>query len=615
MVVTLIPGYGTGGGANDMVVAEVGKDAVTLREVQSQVQSAMRNRSFPAELASVYVPMMVDQMIAEKAMAYEATRLGFDISEAELAAALKMALPQLFPGGQFVGKEAYAGFLAQQNMTIPEFEARFKQQMLVMRLRTLVSEGVIVTPQEVEQEFRRRNEKIKLEYVAVSPEKMKSQVTVTPGDIMAYYEGNKASFKTPEKRNVQLLIADEAKIGAAITVPEAELRRLYDQNKEQYRTPDRVNVRHILLKTTDKPKEDVPKIQAKAEDLLKQIKGGANFAELAKKNSEDPGSAVKGGDLGWVARGQTVKNFEDTAFSLQANQISNVIKTEYGFHIIQVMQKENARLKPFEEMKDQIAQEIKRQQVFETMQRSADQAHDLLQKQPNQVAQIAQQLNLQVVAADNIAAGQALPEIGASPELQDAIASLPKGGVSPVAQAGQNKLVVALVTDVISSRPSELSEVEAGIRQTLTNMKATQLVLQRVREVLQKAQAGGDLQAAAKSLGLEVKTTQEFSLTGAADGIGQAALVGEGFTKNAGAVFGPVASGEQQFVCKVVSKAPADMTKLAQDREAIQFELKDRLARERSSMFEDALVQKLTQDGKVKKHEPVIKRLVANYRG
>ena len=126
----------------------------------------------------------------------------------------------------------------------------------------------------------------------------------------------------------------------------------YNSHKDQYRTPERVHARHILLSTTNKPKDEIPKIQAKAEDLLKQIRGGADFAQLAQKNSEDPGSAAKGGDLGWVVRGQMVKNFEDTVFALKPKEVSNVMTTEYGFHIIQVLEKEPARLRPLDEVKD-----------------------------------------------------------------------------------------------------------------------------------------------------------------------------------------------------------------------------------------------------------------------
>ena len=158
----------------------------------------------------------------------------------------------------------------------------------------------------------------------------------------------------PETRDLQIIVADQAKVADTIQVTDAQVQAYYNAHRDEYRTPERVHARHILLSTANKPKDEVPKIQAQAEALLKQIKSGGDFAELAKKNSQDPGSAQKGGDLGWVSRGQMVKNFEDAVFTLKPNEISNVVTTEYGFHIIQVLEKQPAHLQTLDEVKPAI---------------------------------------------------------------------------------------------------------------------------------------------------------------------------------------------------------------------------------------------------------------------
>jgi peptidyl-prolyl cis-trans isomerase D len=393
------------------------------------------------------------------------------------------------------------------------------------------------------------------------------------------------------------------------------LRRLYDANKDQYRMPERVKVRHILLKTTDKPKEELPKIRAKAEDLLKQVNSGGDFAELAKKNSEDPGSAVQGGDLGWIVRGQTVPNFENAAFSLKPKQISGIITTEYGFHIIQVMEKEDARVKPFEEVKDQIANERKKQQVYDTMQRLADQSHDLLVKSPSSGQQIAQQLGATFVHVDKAGAGDPVPEFGVNPDFEATVAGLPKGGVTPVMQAQGNKLAVAAVTDILPARQAELSEVENQIRGDLVSQKLASYLVQKANEAAQKAKEfNGDLKKLAQSMGLEVKTTQEFTRGGAADGIGPAGAVLQAFSQPTGAIFGPVNVEQNRFICKVDSKTPADMSKLAEQRQALTSEIKMRKARERTELFQDSLRTSLIRDGKIKIHQEVINRILESYR-
>lgn len=615
MVVTLIPGFGTIGGQQDQIVAEIGKQVLTTRDVQQRINMAQRAQSVPREMLPALVPQFIDSMIIEQVMAYEAQRLGLHVTPEELARGLQVLVPQLFQGGQFVGKEAYASLLAQQNMTIPEFEANVRSEMMVSKLQDLVAQGVVVSPEEIEAEYKSRNEKVKLSYVEISPERYRSEVYVSPAEIREHYETRKAQYRIPEKRSFDLVVVSEEKVAQTITIPEAELRQAYDANKDQYRTPERVRVRHILLKTTDVPQDQVPQIKAKAEELLKQLKGGADFAALATKNSQDPGSATRGGDLGWIVRGQTVANFETAAFSLKPNELSGVITTEYGFHIIQVLEKQDARLRPFAEVKDQLAQERKRQRVFDTMQRLADQSRDRLMKNPAAAQQIAQELGVTYLHVEKAGAGDPVPEAGGNPDFEDAIRALPKGGVTPVFEAPGNKLAVAAVTDIIPAREAELSEVQNEIRGELVSQKLVVLVGQKAQEAAQKVkELNGDLRKLAQSMGLQVKTTQEFTRTGAADGIGSAAAVYQAFDQPVGSIVGPVTVEDKRFICKVESKTPADVSKLAESRDELIAEIRMRKARERTELFQDSLRTALIRSGKIKIHQDVINRLLDGYR-
>ena len=616
MVVTLIPGWGTMGDGSDQVVAEIGGEALTTREVQLQVQKEMRNKSFTAEMAATYLPQLVERMITDRALAYQATRLGFRVTEADLADTIRAALPQLFPDGKFVGRDVYAAVLAQQNLSVAEFEYTLRRQMLLLKLQNMASEGVVVTPAEVEAEFKRRSEKVRLEYIALTKQSYLSQVKVTDEEVRADYERNKVLFTVPEKRSVNLLVVDEERIGKQYSLPEADLRKTYEANKDNFRLPERVHVRHILLKTTDKPPDELPKLQAKAEDLLKQLRGGADFATLARQHSEDTTTASKGGELDWVVRGQTVKAFEDAAFSLKPKQLSNVIKTEYGLHILEVLEKQEARLKPFEEVKDQLAQEIKRQAVYELMQRVADQAHDQLVKSPQQAEQFAARLGVEFHQVDKLAYGDTVPGVGTSQEFFEAIATLKPGEVTPVLQAGGNKLAVAALTAVHPARQAELNEVEKGIRERLSGDKAEALLEKQSREAFEKAKAvSGDLKKLAQDLKLELKTTQEFAADGAADGIGAAGLVYEAFTRPVGEVFGPIPTGERRLICKVVSRSVPDLSQLPAQRESIVATLKTRKQGQRVELFEDSLRTGLVREGKIKIYQDAIRRLVASYRG
>jgi len=615
MVVTLIPGWGSIPTERERPVAQIGDEILTQREVQLQIQAALRNNAFPRELAYIYIPQLVDQMITDRVLAYEAERLGFRVTEADVAQTIRSLLPQLYQDGKFAGREAYAAYLAQQNLTIPQFEANVRKQMLLTRLQNLAGEGAIVTPAEIEREYRRRNEKIKLEYIAIPLSKLRAEIKPTPEEIRKHYEQNRSLYQVPETRSFDVLLIDEIKVGERIQVPENELRRAYQERLDRYRMPERVKVRHILLKTTEKPKEELPKIRARAEELLKQLRSGSDFAELARKNSEDTASASNGGDLGWIVRGQTVKAFEDTAFSLKPKELSGVITTEYGFHILQVLDKETARVKPFEEVKDELARELKRQRVFELMQNLADQASAELNKRPLEAADIANRLNLVLIRVEKAKRTDPIPGLAVgSEQIQQALTGLEKGRATPPIQIENNKLAIAVVREVFPARQAELSEVADQVRQHVINVKVAQLVEQRAREIMEKARAaGGDLKKVAQATGFEFRTTQEFGPDGAADGIGPAGNVIEGFAKPVGELFGPIALGDQRFICKVAARVTPDMSKLAEQRSSILAELKGKKARQRTELFVDSIRTRLVREGKVKIYEDVIRRIASAY--
>lgn len=615
MLTYLVPSYNTGTGGSDVVVAEVGKDIITMPEVQQVIQMNLRGRQMPPEIMPHYVPQFIDSMITERAMAYEAQRLGFKVSDEDLASAIRVTIPQLFQDGKFAGKDTYAAVLAQQNMTIPQFEADMSRQLLVSKLRDVALQGTVVTPQEIDREYKRRNDKVKIAYVKISQDKMHSEAQVTPEELRKYYEANKGAYPVPEKRNLGVLVIDQSKLEQAIQPDDATLLRLYNENKDTYRTPERINIRHILLNTTGKTPQEEAAIKAKAEDLLKQARAGADFADLAKKNSQDPGSAQKGGEYDGVIRGQMVPEFEKAAFSLKPGQISDLVKTQYGYHIIQSLSHEDARLKPFDEVKSQIAAEYRKQRVNEMMQQIADKAQAALAKDPLHPEKVAADLGVQYLKAENVAPGATLPGIGASKEFDDSIANLKKGEVSqPVQAAGNTKIVLATVTDVIPAHPAAFDEVQDKAREALLKEKAIKLVDQKAAQLAEKAKAlGGDLDAAAKSMGLEVKISAPVDRAGAVEGLGAASMIPDAFSKPAGSLFGPSPVPDAKVVGKVLEQIPVDMANLASQRAGIRDELKNQKNQSRNALFEEGLRENLTKEGKIKKHQDVINRLLASY--
>jgi peptidyl-prolyl cis-trans isomerase D len=616
MLTYLVPSYGTGSNTSDTIIAEIGKDdVITLPEVQRLIQNTVRGRQLPPEVLPTYLPTMVDQLVTERAMAYESARLGFQVTDADLADTIRQTAPALFQDGRFVGADAYAAMLAQQNLTIGEFESDLRRQILISRLRDVAIEGTIVTPLEIEQAFRKKNEKIKIEYVKISNDKYKAEVQPSAEEVQNFYKANTLRYQTPETKNLAILIADPAKMEQAATPADADLRRMYNQNQESFRTPERVKVRHILLKTDGKPASEDPKIKAKAEDLLKQIRGGADFAALAKKNSEDTGSAANGGEYpGWVTRGQTVPEFEKAAFSLKPGQTSDLVKTQYGYHIIQVLQHQDAGLRPFEEAKSELAAQWKKQSVNDAMNKISDTAQAVLQKDPAHPEKVAAGLNMELVRVDGFAAGQTVKEIGPSPDFDQAVAALKKGEASQLLALTDNKVALVLVTDVTPPRPQTFEEVQSKIRDAMVQNKLAAAVQNHARELVEKAKSmGGDLAKAAKAMGLEVKTSGEIDRSGTIPGLGSANYVQEGFTSPDGTVFGPIATPDGTVVAKLLAHVDPDLSKLPEQRAALRDEIKSQKARDRNSLFEAGLREALIKQGKIKIHQPVIDRLLAGY--
>src|ERR1039458_693710 len=364
MAITLIPG-GLGsslgiGAPPAGILATVGDQTVTVPEVQKRARDMIRQQ-YPrgGPEVSVLLPFAAgqaaEQLISEKVQVAEAHRMGLHVSDDELRDELEHGAfgPMFFPDGKFIGQKEYENIIQRNELTVPQFEAHMKDGILTRKLRALVSSAAFVGDAEVRDEFNRRNTKVKFEYAVITQADILKVLHPTDEELKAFYNQNKATYNNsiPEKRRIEHVVVESAKIAAATKVTDQDLQTYYDQHRDEYRVPEQVKVSHILIKTpmpAPGAKEDekaVTDARAKAEDVLKQVKAGGDFAKLAEKYSDDPGSAKNGGELGWIGRGRTVPEFEKAAFSLGKGQTSDLVKSSYGFHIINLEDKQDAHLK------------------------------------------------------------------------------------------------------------------------------------------------------------------------------------------------------------------------------------------------------------------------------
>src|SRR5437660_4764242 len=355
MLSYLLPtGPRTDMGYND-TVAKTGDQTVSLCEVRQQLSEIQRRNQVPKPLEGLYARQILTQLVYTKEVQYEANRLGIKVTNEEIAERVKQYLPTAFNGDSPVGMDQYAQQVQQRfNMTVPVFEDLIKQGLLEEKFRRLVTDGISAGPSELMEQYRYKNEKVKLQYALIKPEDLEAKITPSDAEVKDAYEKRKSQYMIPEKRAVEYGLVDQIKLRQAIQISDDDLKVKYQQDIQQYQVPSRVHAQHILLLTVGKTDAEVDEIKKKAQDVLSQAKKGAKFDELAKKYSEDPGSKDKGGDLGWLVQGQTVPEFEKAAFAQPAGTVSDLVKTQYGFHIIKVLEKETAHTKPFEEVKDSI---------------------------------------------------------------------------------------------------------------------------------------------------------------------------------------------------------------------------------------------------------------------
>jgi peptidyl-prolyl cis-trans isomerase D len=615
MVTYLIPttGNDVGGTTDRTVVASVGKQDLTTQEVSKVVQGMMQNRQMPRELAAIYVPQMIQQMISDRAMAYEANRLGIRVSADETENAIMDSLPpQIVKDGK-VDSATLNAVLQQQGLTMNSLKDDTSRQLAINRLRQIVTEGVVVSPREIADEYHRKNDRVRLQYALLAPAKYQDQAEPTDAEIQTYYNAHKPMFQTPEKRSVAVVLIDPAKVNAGLALPtDDQLRKEYNAGLDKFRTPERVQARHILIKA-DASNDAAAK--AKAENILKQIQAGGDFAKLAKDNSEDPGSAAMGGELGFIVKGQTVPEFEKSAFSLQPGQTSGLVKTTYGYHIIQVEKHEQAHLQPFEEAKGVLLSAYQTREGQTQMQNLADKAVAELHKDPAHPEKAADAVGATLVRAENVQNGDPIPGVGVSKELNDAIAPLRKGEITagPVVLAG-NRVAIAEVTDYQPAHQASLEEAKAEVRAKAREEKVQTILTQKANEFEAKAKSlNGDLEKAGKEMGIEVKTSDDVNRSAAIEGVGSASSLPDAFTKPDGSLVGPVSVPGGRVVAKIVAKVPADLAQLSAQSSTIREELKQQKIRDRQTMFEDGLKRRLQDEGKLKIHQDVITRLVQTY--
>jgi peptidyl-prolyl cis-trans isomerase D len=632
MVITLVPG-GIGdsiglGGPGQGVVAKVAGEPVTTVEVQREARQMLRQQ-FPrgGEQAAMLLPYFSERaaqnLISRKVLVAEAERLGLRATDEEVRDELQHGryAPTFFPGGNFVGQQQYESILQNADLSVPVFEQNVKYDILLDKLRDLATGGVLVPEAEVRKEFEKQNSKVKFDYAVLRKDDLLKQIHPSETELKAFYESNKATYNNsiPEKRKVRYVVLETAKIMAETSVTPQDLQGYYDQHREDYRVPEQVSVSHILIKTP-LPGPDgkvdpkgVEEARKKAEDILKQLKAGGNFADLAKKYSEDPGSGKNGGSLGFIGRGRTVPEFEKAAFSLPKGSTSDLVQSSYGFHIIRVDDKQAAHVKTLDEVKDQIEAGIREQKAAQAV---SNQVNALLgQARTAGLEKAAAAKGLNIINTDFVSRTDNLPGIGNSAEFMSTVFGQAEKSPPEQVALPQGYAVFEVLAVKPPATPT-FEEIRSRVESEFQNERVAALLSQKTQELADRAKAEHDLKKAAKEAGATLKTSEFVQPDGQVPDIGSmAGGAAVAFTMKSGEISGPITNGNTGVVLSILERQEPSPQDFATKQDQLRDSLRQARQMEMFNLFVANLRTQMEKSGKIKINQDEMKNLTRSQGG
>ena len=598
--VALVPGVGMSPMGSDGlpadVLARVGSYEVTLqqfRQIYLRQLQAYRLQTGGDISEEVLRSLGVDrqilqQLIDEYAALAEADRLGLRVSDAEVRERI-LTLPAFQVDGRFVGEQQYRMVLQRQSppISIAQFEEDVRKSILIERLQAAITGWVSVSETEIADEHRRRNERVRVDVVAFRANDFRDEVEATDADIELLYNEDSALYRVAEKRRLRFLLVDEAAIFDSITPSEEELQAYYDTNLSQYRTPGQVRASHILLRIGE---SDEAEVETRAASLAARARGGEDFAALALEFSEDEGTAGNGGDLGTFGRGRMVPEFEAAAFSMAPGEVSDPVKSSFGYHVILVTEAEEEVTEPFEDVRDSIANILKQERAS-SRGRSLAQAIAAEVTTPDDLDRAAAARGYEVQESGFAAPGEPILGLGLAREVSDRAFRMEPGEVAgPIPSPSGPAFVTVVATQDPYIPP--LDEVRDDVREDVIRKKALTMAQERAAEAAQALREAGDFVAAAQEADYAVGSSDLVARGAALPQVGvSAAVEAVAFAMDPGAVSEPIEAGNAVAVVRLVEREEASAEDLDTQRE----QLRDQLVATRQGQFFSAYMTRVKE--------------------
>jgi len=572
MVITLVPGIfdNVDASNNGAVFATVhdpgilgrfGVDSTPIKQVEvNQLAERQLQQQRLPEMLLPYMAQRAGQILVQREiLKHEADRMHLQVSDEDLRRELQTGpfAQYLFPNGTYIGDDAYINFVQSAFQTSrSDFETQVKSDMELNRLQALITGGVSVSDNAVREAYRAQGTKVKFDYAVISADDLRKSINPTDAQLQDFFKQNQARYATaiPETRKIQYVAFTADNLpGGKPQVSDADVLAYYNAHQAQFQVKEQVKVRHILIAVP--PGADAKTssaAQSKAQDLLKQIKAGANFAELASKNSDDPGSKTQGGELGWLDRGKTVPEFDKAAFALAPGQTSDVIKTQFGYHILQVEDKKTAHTRPLDEVKSEILPILEQQRSGAAEQTFAAQLADDAKKVGLDKAAAAK--GLHAVTTDFVAKDGVVPGVADSSGLLTKAFAVNKGAAPEAVSTGDG-FAVFQVADIQPAHAPTFAEYKQHLLEDFREQQIPQLLNAQLLKLDDRAKVLNDLKKAAAELNVPVKSSDLVGKDGQVPDLGSMAGPGAvAFTLPKGAISGPINVGRVGVVLTVTDK-------------------------------------------------------------
>lgn len=563
----------------------------TLKEQQERMRGAMGEHFDPAMLDRPEVRQSVlDGLVQQHLLAREAKRVGFNLPDTLLASIIA-EIPEFQQDGRF-SQARYESTIRAQDMTPAVFESRLRQNLVIQQLFEGLSHGVAVPRTSEEMVARLAEQQREINQAMLTPEQYMIQMKVDPAAVKAYYDKHREEFLVPEQARLDYVVLSVDELQQQMVVSDEEVKKYYDEHGAQYGEPEQRRASHILIAE-----------RAQAEQILKEIKQNpAKFEDLAKQHSKDPGSAAKGGDLGFFARGAMVKPFEDAAFGMKGGETSGLVQSDFGFHIIKLTAIRHGAARSLDEVRAEIAQDLKKQKAVKKFAELAEIFSNTVYEQPDSLKPAADALKLKIQASPWISKKGADMALLNHPKLLQAVFSedaLKLKRNTEAVEVAPNTLVAARVAEYKAASHKPFEELSTELAKRLLREQGNAMAVKQGKEALAQLQKGGavaDLQ-----WGATIMISRENASSMGKDALNQIFRADAGKLPAYAGIENPKGGYALIKVSKVVEPGAIDPAK----KKSYANQLRQTVAQEYSSAYLASLKQKADISIKKEKLEKV----------